>query len=99
MIRILDCEIAGWHLHVTKDHIRSMAEGDAVKLVREPFNEHDNNAIRVDDGFTGDKLGYVPKHIARVLTPLIDGGYRVVAFVDERVADDVYIELLFESKK
>ncbi len=96
---MLDCEIAGLHHHVMKDHIRSMEEGDAVELVREPENSHDENAIRVDDGQTSEKLGYVPKSISRVLAPLIDGGYRVVAFVDERVADEVYIELLFEPKK
>ncbi|KKN46450.1 hypothetical protein LCGC14_0672900 [marine sediment metagenome] len=99
MIRILDCEIAGLHHHVMKDHIRSMEEGDAVDLVREPVNKHDSNAIRVDDGQTGEKLGYVPSSIARVLAPLIDGGYRVVAFIEEKVDYEVYIEILFESKK
>ncbi len=99
MIKILDCEIAGLHHHVMKDHIRSMEEGDAVELVRESENPHDENAIRVDDGQTGEKLGYVPSSIARVLAPLIDGGYRVVAFIEEKVDYEVYIEILFESKK
>ncbi len=50
----------------------------AYDLIREPNNPHDPNAIRValfEDIF----LGYVPKHIARVLAPMMDNGRSFVA--------------------
>jgi hypothetical protein len=46
-------------------------------LVREPGNPHDPNAIRVE--MAGFYLGYVPRHIARDLAPLIDRGERYTA--------------------
>jgi hypothetical protein len=46
-------------------------------LVREPDNPHDPNAIRVE--IAGFYLGYVPRHIAKDLAPLIDRGERYTA--------------------
>ncbi len=48
-------------------------------LIREPDNPHDPNAIRVtliDKWF----MGYIPKHIAKDLAPLMDVGINLVAY-------------------
>jgi hypothetical protein len=47
-------------------------------LVREPDNPHDPNAIRV--ALAGAfYMGYVPKHIAKELAPLLDAGGNFIA--------------------
>ena len=47
-------------------------------LIREPDNTHDPNAIRV--ALFGDFfMGYIPKHIAGKLAPLMDSGIRLIA--------------------
>ena len=51
-------------------------------LVREPDNPHDPNAIRVE--IAGFYLGYVPRHIAKDLAPLIDKGERYTALFVSR---------------
>ena len=53
--------------------------GSVVDLVREPDNESDPNAIRVE--FEGDMLGYVPREFAEKLAPVIDSGARAVGRV------------------
>lgn len=57
-----------------------MPEGAALRLVREPHNEHDANAIAVFFGAL--HLGYVRAGVAKHLAPLIDAGARYRARVD-----------------
>ena len=47
------------------------------EMRREPYNPHDQNAIRVGIGFY--KMGYVPTEIAQVIAPLMDQGHSFVA--------------------
>ena len=47
--------------------------GDRLRLFREPDNDYDKNAIRIEDE-NSRKLGYVPKEIARKLAGMIDKG-------------------------
>lgn len=50
-----------------------------IDLVREPDNEYDPNAIRVDaDGL---KVGYIPGIVAQVMGPQIDSGSKFDAKV------------------
>jgi hypothetical protein len=42
-----------------------------LSLTREPENEHDPNAIRID--FKDTKIGYINRHVAEDLHRLIDG--------------------------
>ena len=51
-------------------------------LVREQDNLHDPNAIRVEIG--GLYLGYVPRHIAKDLAPVMDEGKRFIALFVNR---------------
>lgn len=45
--------------------------GELVRLIREPTNPYDRNAIRVDNS-GGTQVGHVPKEVAAVLAPLVD---------------------------
>lgn len=56
------------------------------QLVREPNNEHDENAIRVD--VNGSTIGHIPRLIAIVLAPKIDGGEKWVAAVHSIVVSN-----------
>lgn len=46
--------------------------GDALQLVREPRNPHDENAVRID--WNGHKLGYVPQRHNEAIALLLDAG-------------------------
>lgn len=45
--------------------------GESVRLVREPHNEHDLNAIRVEN-LQARQVGHLPRKIAAWLAPLMD---------------------------
>ena len=45
--------------------------GEMVVLTREPRNEHDRNAIRVDN-VRGEKVGHIPRQVAATLAPFMD---------------------------
>ncbi|KAG2126297.1 SNF2 family N-terminal domain-containing protein [Suillus clintonianus] len=47
--------------------------GEEVRLVREPQNKYDRNAIEVQN-IGGTKVGHVPKQTAAKLAPLLDRG-------------------------
>ena len=57
--------------------------GEKVQLEREPENEHDANAIRVENKHF-HQAGHVPRRLASWLTPLIDSGE---VWVEGRVAE------------
>jgi hypothetical protein len=58
--------------------IRKKTESDGpipIKLVREPFNVHDDNAIKVvilDGPYKGMHIGYLPRGIAKEYAQRID---------------------------
>lgn len=45
--------------------------GESVLLIREPTNEHDANAIRVDN-VRSEKIGHIPRQVAAKLAPFMD---------------------------
>ena len=55
----------------TRYHDGSLDAGAPVRLVREPGNAHDPNAIRVDNG-QGEPVGHLPRQTAAWLAPLVD---------------------------
>ena len=57
--------------------------GDALRLVREPDNPYDANAVRVE--WRGHKLGYVPRHENSDLARQLDGGAAIEARITELV--------------
>lgn len=67
-----------------------------AKLVREPDNPHDPNAIRVEAPFVrGEKLGYIPRMDAAVFAPEIDKGNAYSAWINsvDRKKQQVFIDI------
>lgn len=54
------------------DTMESMAEGAKLDFVREPGNQVDKWAVRIEHG--GRKIGYMPADRNEVLARLMDGG-------------------------
>jgi hypothetical protein len=92
--------LAGSQFYAGRDLWHEMKVGDALELVRDHDNAHDDYAVRVV--WRGEMLGYVPKrenaHVARQL----DRGARVQARIVKltehrnpwlRMAFEVYVEL------
>jgi len=63
----LDTGIVG-----TRHHNGILDPGARVRLVREPENARDPNAIRADNA-AGESVGYLPRRTAAWLAPLLDG--------------------------
>lgn len=60
---------------------------DPIELLREPQNPFDPNAIGVwweDKKGLRHQLGYVPRHLAALLAPLLDHGLKVMPSVARR---------------
>jgi hypothetical protein len=81
-VRILvqSSPLAGFKYHAGEDLWPELREGDRLYLVREPDNEHDANAIRVE--WRGRKLGYLPRKENRAVAAAMDNGDKV----DARIA-------------
>lgn len=47
-----------------------LSEGMRVVLTCEPYNNHDPNAIRIEDR-EGNRIAYVPAPVAKVLSPML----------------------------
>lgn len=60
--------------------IRRMFVGERVSLVRDPYNPHDRNAIKVINS-NGDHIGFIPKEIAVTMAGNMDSGTTFSAMV------------------
>ena len=58
-IRVQSSPLAGFRYGEAAQVWDRLREGDALRLVREPDNPHDPNAVRVE--WQGRRLGYVPR--------------------------------------
>ena len=78
-------KLAGVSFGGAQENIKKFGYRDIMTyaIIREPDNIHDPNAIRVSlfDLFF---MGYVPKHIARDLAPLMDSGRNFRAYFVQR---------------
>ena len=63
---IFSC-VAGWYYHQAP-----VFPGAYIHLVRDPENLHDPNAVAVHNHL-GERIGFVPRGLAAVLAPLVDG--------------------------
>lgn len=66
-------KIVGVSFDDRQEVLKRMKVGDVVYMTKEPDNAYDANAIAVLNE-NGERLGYVPRDNARVLTRLIKGG-------------------------
>lgn len=78
-IRILiqSSPLAGYQYHAGSSVWEQLKVGDALKLVREPENSHDRNAIRVE--WQGQQLGYLPRAENQAIAAELDRGSKVEA--------------------
>jgi hypothetical protein len=70
---LITCGVAGaaaFHDAVLQSD--AVQPGAALRLERDPANEHDANAVRVMVG--GQQLGFVPREVAAELAPRVDAG-------------------------
>ena len=85
MFQSITTKLSGVSFGNAQENIRKFGCRDIMTyaLIREPKNTHDPNAIRVClfDLFF---LGYVPKHIAKSLAPLMDSGRTFLAIFVQR---------------
>jgi len=72
-------KIAGVTFEGRQDLVAGLRAGEALALVREPYNPHDRNAIAVRYGTLG--IGYLNRDLARKLAPIFDAGERYTAEV------------------
>lgn len=91
-----DMEVAGtMHVADIAAKCRAVNAGDELVLLREPKNEHDTRAIRVETK-SGVKLGYVPRRRNAVFSRLMDAGKFLVAKLQKKeLVDDYYMSLTF----
>lgn len=85
MFQPITTKLAGVSFGNAQEHIKQFGCRDIMTyaLIREPENIHDPNAIKVclfDIFF----LGYVPKHVAKNLAPLMDLGKTFIAIFVQR---------------
>ena len=70
---LVQVTVAGVAHHNTFDDLRGLGIGSTLTLTREPENPHDRNAVLV--GWSGRKLGYIPRNIAPLVARVMDAGY------------------------
>jgi len=73
--------LAGFKYYDGKAQWDAMQRGDPLRLVREPDNPHDRNAIRLE--WKGHMLGYVPRRENSHLARQLDHGAPVEARITE----------------
>jgi hypothetical protein len=101
-IRILvqSSPLAGFQYYAGNARWNEMQVGDVLKLVREPDNPLDANAVRVE--WHGEKLGYLPRAENRAVAAEMDRGGSIEARIAQlrehrnpwrRLLIDVYVAL------
>lgn len=94
-ILVQSSPIAGFQYHEGKALWEQMQVGDALTLVREPDNEHDPRAVRVE--WQGHKLGYVPRKENETVSRQLDRGNKLEArIVQLRKHRDPWKRIEFE---
>jgi hypothetical protein len=79
MVREFSTRVAG--IYYNRGGVSGLSRGDVVRLVRDPNNQHDANAVRVE-AQDGSVIGHVPKEIAASLARDLDSGLRAYAIIE-----------------
>jgi len=99
-IIVQESPLAGFQYYEGKALWDMMRVGDPLRLVREPQNPHDANAVRIE--WRGEMLGYIPRRENADVARQMDLGApvkaRVVRLTEarnpwHRVRFEVYVEL------
>jgi hypothetical protein len=84
-ILLLESPLSGCQYHRAEGVWDFLRIGEALRLVREPLNQHDPNAIAVY--FKNDRLGYVPRSENRALAVMMDHGEEIRGHVTRLIND------------
>lgn len=71
--------LAGFQYHAGESVWPLLAVGVPLTLSREPDNQHDERAVRLE--WNGHKLGYVPRLDNAAVAQLLDRGERLAAHI------------------
>lgn len=83
-IYLFDTYVAGTsHIEGIENIGSHIKDGDRLVFYREPENEHDPQAIRIEN-LKGEKIGYVPRKDNVVFSRLMDAGKVLFAKVIEK---------------
>jgi hypothetical protein len=85
-VLIQESPIAGFQFHQGDAIWSLLTEGAALKLVREPKNEHDPDAVAVY--FQDEMLGYVPRAENSAIAGMMDRGEALEASISKLVVND-----------
>jgi hypothetical protein len=85
-VQIQESPIAGFQFHRGEAVWASLNVGDALKLIREPSNDNDPDAVAVY--FCGEKLGYVPRAENSAVSQMLDRGENLEARISRLLVDD-----------
>lgn len=94
-ILLQESPLAGYQYHRAPGVWPFLREGEQLRLIREPHNRHDPNAIAV--WFKNDMLGYVPRRENRTLAQVMDRGEKLKARITRLLVEsDPWQRLRFE---
>ena len=83
-IYLFDTYVAGTtHIEGIENIGESLKKGDRLVFYREPENEHDPQAIRIEN-LKKEKIGYVPRQDNVIFSRLMDAGKVLFAKVVEK---------------
>jgi len=82
-ILLLESPLAGYQYHRADGVWSFLRVGEPLRLVREPNNPHDPNAIAIY--FRNDRLGYVPRNENRALAVMLDHGEKIRGYVTKLI--------------
>jgi hypothetical protein len=85
-VLIQESPVAGFQFHGGDAIWESMAVGAPLKLIREPKNSHDPEAVAVF--FHDVKLGYVPRGDNSAVAQMLDRGEKLEATISRLRVDD-----------
>ena len=88
-----ECHVAGtMHVDDVLFKTKSVDVGSPLVLKREPANDYDELAIRVETA-AGERVGWVPKKHNDVLARLMDAGKLLVAKVAHKELEDHWLNM------
>ncbi len=84
-VPIHTCAVRGFAYHRGPQVLHRLRVGDPLKLVREPDNAFDENAVAVH--WNGEQLGYLPREDNAMLAVMLDRGIALHAHLSAVVRE------------
>ena len=95
-VLLKECHVAGtMHVDDILYKTSAIGVGSSLVLKREPQNEYDELAIRVETS-AGERIGWVPRKYNDILARLMDAGKLLIAKVSCKVLEDHWLNLRIE---